>query len=221
MMRGKIVLWEVDAQADFMSPGGKLYVPGAEKIIPNIRRLVDVARDERAFLISSGDAHAINDPEFARFPPHCVRGTPGAEIIPEGLLRKRLAIPNDPTFALPKDISSYDQVVLEKQTLDVFDNPKTDELLAKVKEEWGAELPYVVFGVVTEYCVRCAAQGLLKRGHKVSIVEDAIETLDPKEGSAALDELKAIGAQIVTTQQALAMAADASTENSRLTQRGS
>jgi len=28
MARGRIVLWEVDAQADFMLPGGKLYVPG-------------------------------------------------------------------------------------------------------------------------------------------------------------------------------------------------
>jgi len=49
----KFVLWEVDAQADFMLPGGKLYVPGAEKIIPNIKRLVDAARDGRALLVSS------------------------------------------------------------------------------------------------------------------------------------------------------------------------
>ena len=43
----KIVFWEVDAQADFMLPGGKLYVPGAEKIIPNIQRLVDAAIEAR------------------------------------------------------------------------------------------------------------------------------------------------------------------------------
>jgi len=43
------ILWCVDAQKDFMLPGGKLYVPGAEKLLPNIRRLVDVARDGRAF----------------------------------------------------------------------------------------------------------------------------------------------------------------------------
>jgi nicotinamidase-related amidase len=77
-----------------------------------------------------------------------------------------------------------------------------------LKEEWGAEFEYVVFGVVTEYCVCCAAKGLLKRGEKVSIVEDAIETLSPPEGSATLEELKAMGARIVTTQQALAMAPD-------------
>ena len=33
------IFWEVDVQADFMLPGGKLYVSGAEKILPNIRKL--------------------------------------------------------------------------------------------------------------------------------------------------------------------------------------
>ena len=43
MASQKTVFWEVDAQADFMLPGGKLYAPGAEKIIPNIERLVTAA----------------------------------------------------------------------------------------------------------------------------------------------------------------------------------
>ena len=54
MKSPEIVLWCVDAQKDFMLPGGKLYVPGAEKLLPNIRRLVDVAREGRAFLVSHG-----------------------------------------------------------------------------------------------------------------------------------------------------------------------
>ena len=46
----KIVFWEVDAQQDFMLPGGKLYVPGAERIIPNIKRLVDAAQKSGKFI---------------------------------------------------------------------------------------------------------------------------------------------------------------------------
>ncbi len=57
----KTVFWEVDAQADFMLPGGKLYVPGAEKIIPNIERLVAGAIEAGALLISSGDSHPEGD----------------------------------------------------------------------------------------------------------------------------------------------------------------
>jgi len=195
----KIVFWEVDAQADFMLPGGKLYVPGAEKIIPNIQRLVSAATETGVFLVSSGDAHPDNDPEFQRFPPHCLRGSPGARIIPEGLTKDPVTIPNDSSRKLPENLFRHPQVVLEKQTLDVFDNPHTSELV----ERLGAEAEYVVFGVVTEYCVKCAAKGLLKRGRKVSIVKDAIETLKPDEGRRALDELQALGARLITTNEVL------------------
>ncbi len=205
MRPGKIVLWEVDAQADFMLPGGRLYVPGAEKAIPNIERLVQAARQGRVFLVSSGDAHAPDDPEFELFPPHCVKGTPGAGIIPEGLTAKCLTIPSEASFSSPARIFDCQQVVLEKQTLDVFDNPHASELVRLIGDVLGRDAEYIVFGVVTEYCVRCAAKGLLERGCKVAIVEDAIETLDPEEGRRTLDELKALGARLITTGQALAM----------------
>jgi len=195
----KVVFWEVDAQADFMLPGGKLYVPGAEKIIPNIQRLVNAATGAGVFLVSSGDAHPENDPEFQRFPPHCLRGTPGARVIPEGLTGDFVTIPNDSSRKPPADLFRHAQVVIEKQTLDVFDNPHTSEVV----ERLGAGTEYVVFGVVTEYCVRCAAKGLLDRGRKVSIVKDAIETLKPDDGRRALNELQAAGARLITTDEAL------------------
>jgi nicotinamidase/pyrazinamidase len=196
----KVVFWEVDAQADFMLPGGKLYVPGAEKIVPNLKRLVDAAAEAGVFLVSSGDAHPENDPEFQRFPPHCLRGTSGARIIPEGLTKNPRTIPNDPSRKLPGDILDAPQVVLEKQTLDVFDNPHASEFV----ERLGDDVEYVVFGVVTEYCVRCAAKGLLERGRRVSVVEDAIETLNLVDGRRALDELQTLGARLITTSEALA-----------------
>jgi len=195
----KIVFWEVDAQADFMLPGGKLYVPGAEKIIPNIQRLVKAATGAGAFLVSSGDAHPENDPEFREFPPHCLRGTPGARMIPEGLGKDFVTVANDASRKLPGGALRHQQVVIEKQTLDVFDNPHTSEIV----ERLGTGAEYVVFGVVTEYCVRCAAKGLLDRGRKVSVVKDAIETLKAEDGRRALDELQAAGARLITTDEAL------------------
>ena len=80
MVSRNLVFWEVDTQKDFMLPGGKLYVPGAERLLPNIRRLTDAARQDRVFLVSHGCYHAKDDPEFAIFPPHCVKGTPGRGI---------------------------------------------------------------------------------------------------------------------------------------------
>jgi nicotinamidase/pyrazinamidase len=201
MASRKVIFWEVDTQADFMLPGGKLYVPGAEKIISNIKRLVDEVRTGRVLLISDACRHLHNDPEFATFPPHCIRGTPGARIIPEGLAQTFYTVPNDEKFQLPRDLTKHQQVIIEKQTLDVFDNPHT----AAIVDRLGKDVDYVVFGVVTEYCVRLAAKGLLTRGHHVSVVKDAIETLKPEDGQRTIAELKALGARFISTDDAIAV----------------
>lgn len=201
------ILWEVDAQADFMLPEGKLYVPGAENIIPNLNRLVEVARQARALLISSSDAHRWDDPEFRNWPSHCLQGTPGAQLIPEARAGRQLVIPNRQDFVVPADLGAYEQILLEKNTLDIFDNPNTDKLLAQLnlprKTDVHAGPDFLVFGVVTEYCVCCAADGLLRRGFRVGIVKDAIQSLDEKKGRAILDELESRGAQLTTTEEAL------------------
>jgi len=201
MVSPRIVFWEVDTQADFMLPGGKLYVPGAERIIPNLRRLVDAAREGRVFLVSDACVHTLEDEEFKVWPPHCLAGTPGAQIIPETLAENFHLIPNRAGARLPSDLGKFQQVVLEKQTLDVFDNPNTEAVLERLDRE--AE--FIVFGVVTEYCVRCAASGLLDRGRRVAIVTDAVETLNPADGRRTLEELTARGARLLTTDQALAL----------------
>jgi len=182
-----------------MLPRGTLYVPGAEKTIPNLKRLVDVARQGRVLLLSDEDWHAPNDPEFKTFPPHCVRDTPGAQIVPEGLADSYLVVPNDPGFKLPEDLFRHQQIVIQKQTLNVFDNPLT----AKIVDRLPQDAEFVVFGVVTEYCVRLAAKGLLERGRKVTLVTDAIETLNPEHGRHTLAELKSLGARFATTDEAL------------------
>lgn len=205
----RLVLWEVDAQADFMLPGGKLYVPGGEKIIPNLNRLVEAARQGRVLLISSADAHSPDDPEFREWPPHCVRGTAGAELIPEARAAHGLVVPNQSHFVFPGDLGSYRQVLLEKNTLNVFDNPNTDKLLGWLSDsqKGGADggPGFLVFGVVTEYCVFRAADGLLRRGFPVYIVEDAIQSLDPTKAREILDALHSRGAHFITTDGAVAL----------------
>lgn len=200
--KNTVVFWEVDTQADFMLPGGKLYVPGAEKRIANMRRLVDAARTGKVFLVSSADQHAPNDPEFAHFPPHCVKGTRGAEILAELKAPKIVSITNDRNSSIPPNLDQIQQIVLEKQTLDVFDNPNTQKILG----QFDLNQEFVIFGVVTEFCVRLAAKGLLDRGRRVAIVTDAIETLDATEGQRTLDELASRGARLITTNEALTLA---------------
>src|SRR5882762_7412694 len=193
------ILWCVDAQKDFMLPGWKLYVPEAEKLLPNIRRLVDVARDDRAFLVSHGCFHMADDPEFQTFPPHCVKGTAGADFVPQALSEDYVRVSNEPGSSLPEDFLRNQQIILEKQTLDIFESRHANALL----ECLDRSAQFIVFGVVTEYCVRFAAKGLLERKRRVSVVSDAIETLSYEAGQRTSSELATLGANFVTTDEAL------------------
>ncbi|MGD0414330.1 MAG: isochorismatase family cysteine hydrolase [Terriglobales bacterium] len=193
------IFWEVDVQADFMLPGGKLYVPGAEKLLPNIRKLTDAARRGEVFLVSHGDFHPATDPEFKHFPPHCLKGTAGAELVPEALAKNFVRVENDANAKLPEDLFKYQQIILEKQTLDIFETHHANSLV----ERLGNTAEFVVFGVVTEYCVSCAVKGLLKRKRRVTVVRDAIETLAPEVGNKTLADLQSLGARLVTTDEIL------------------
>jgi nicotinamidase/pyrazinamidase len=199
MVSRDFIFWEVDVQADFMLPGGHLYVPGAEKLLPNIRRLTDAARQHRVFLVSHGCFHTPHDPEFKIFPPHCVKGTPGSELVTEALTNKVARVPNDADAKLPNDLSNYQQILLEKQTLNIFESRHADALVKQL----GTHPEFVVFGVVTEYCVSFAAKGLLERGRRVAVVRDAIETLKQEDGQKTIEGLTRLGARLTTTDQAL------------------
>jgi nicotinamidase/pyrazinamidase len=121
------------------------------------------------------DAHSENDPEFRAWPPHCVAGCIGQHKPEATLLTRRVVVPN-----LPNDVAieSGQQILLEKQTFDCFTNVNLPPLL----EQLGAER-YLVYGVVTEICVKFAAWGLLKTGKRVELVTDAVRSLN--DGAAA------------------------------------
>ena len=201
MVSRSVVFWEVDTQADFMLPGGKLYVPGAERLLPNIRRLTDAARQGRVFLVSHGCFHAEDDPEFQTFPPHCIKGTPGSAFVPEAMTDKVLPFPTMPRQrcrGIYRNISK--SFWRSKRSISLRAGTSK-----KYCSQFGDDVEFVVFGVVTEYCVRFAAKGLLDRGRRVSVVQDAIETLKTEDGERTVAELQALGAKFITTDEALAM----------------
>ncbi len=195
-MRSGVVFWDEDTQVDFMHPDGKLYVPGSESIIPNLARLTRWAQENGVLVVGSVDAHTMSDPEFQQYPPHCLAGTPGQKKIAETQMVTELIIPNRPV-ELPPMLENYDQVILEKQTVDVFTNPNTESLLRIL----GKERRIVLYGVFTDVCVAHAARGLLARGHRIALVKDAIFPIDPALGRELISEVQQSGAQVLTTEQ--------------------
>jgi len=181
----KTVFLDIDSQLDFLYPAGALYVPGAERIVPAIAHLNRFAAGHGIPVVSTTDAHAENDPEFKVWPPHCVAGTWGQRKAEATLLDRRSVVPNRPWVLA---LEGARQVIVEKQTVDVFLAPN----LARVVEALAADR-FVVYGVVTEICVLYAARGLLKTGRPVTIVTDAVAALDDANAHAALDEIRAGG----------------------------
>ena len=193
---------DVDTQRDFMLSGGALYVSGAERIIPKLRRIFDFARKNEISIISSVDAHAPGDPEFQQFPPHCVQGTEGQRKLDETLLPRPMIIPNKPFDRNLMDIArKHQQIIIEKQALDLFSNPMSERLLRVLPPH------AIVFGVTTEYCVKCACLGIRRLGVPVALVTDAIRALKPKTEKAALEEMRGAGVEFIAMETLMGISA--------------
>ena len=191
-----IFFLDVDTQRDFMLPTGALYVPGAERMIPKLRRLFDFARKNEITVLSTVDAHTPDDPEFQQFPPHCVQGSEGQRKLDETLLPRPLILPNKPVDRnLVEAVQKHQQIIIEKQTLDVFSNP--------VAERMQRVLPprAIAFGVATEYCVKLECLGLRRLGVQTAVISDAIRALSPKGEKEALQEMRLAGVEFITLDQ--------------------
>ena len=186
----KTVFFDIDTQIDFLYPAGALYVPGAEKIVEQIAALNRFAGAHGIPLVSTMDAHAEDDPEFKAWPPHCVVATTGQQKPEATLLTKRVAVPNTKGVA---NLEGAQQLLLEKQTFDCFTNVN----LANLLERFAAER-YVVYGVVTEICVKLAAFGLLKTGKRVELVTDAVRSLQDAASAEMTAAFLAAGGVLTT-----------------------
>ena len=190
----KTVFFDVDTQLDFLYPAGSLYVPGAERIVDLVGRLNHHAAASGSPLISDMDAHTENDPEFLDWPAHCVVGTFGQMKPGTTLVHKRVVVSSKEK--LQEWPSGVQQLLLEKQSLDAFSNPQLPGFLEALRAE-----RFVVYGVVTEICVKCAAWGLLRTGRRVELVTDAVRHLDEAKSRQTMHEFEEAGGKLVTTSE--------------------
>ena len=205
-MAGRI-LWDVDTQVDFMEPSGKLYVPGARDVAPAMELLVDAARAARLIHVASADDHELTDPEISdapdfrnTYPPHCLRGTRGAEKILETKQRDPLPVSllPFPPGLVTSMIDGRREILLLKKSFDVFTNPNTDPLLAALDPD-----EIVVFGVATDVCDDAAILGFLQRGRRVRFVEDAARGRDETRTAACLAVWRDRGVETSTVEEVI------------------
>jgi len=137
---GKTALIVIDMLNDFLDPGGPLYVVAqAREIIPFVARKIAAFRARGQAVIFVCDAHDSDDPEFGAFPAHALKGSWGAEIIPE-------------LTPAPGDLR------MEKTRHSAFDHTNLDDIL---KHEQVEEVHVV--GVMTSISVLSTVQELAHR----------------------------------------------------------
>jgi nicotinamidase/pyrazinamidase len=202
------ILWDVDTQVDFMEPSGKLYVPGAREVAPAMELLVDAARAAGIRHIASADDHELTDPEISgspdfknTYPPHCLRGTRGAEKILETKQRDPLPlslVPYPPGL-VPRLIEGRREILLLKKNFNVFTNPNAEPLLEALDPS-----EIVVFGVATDVCNNAAILGFLQRGRQVRFVEDAASGLDEARVAACTAVWRERGVAFTTAGEVIA-----------------
>ena len=91
------------------------------------------------------------------------------------------------------------EFLLLKKSFDVFTNPNTEPLLAKLDPE-----EIVLFGVATDVCDDAAIRGLLARGRRVTFVEDAARGLDEARTARCLQAWREGGVSFAGVDAVLA-----------------
>jgi len=163
----------IDMVRGFLEEGYPLYCGArARNVIPNIQRLLEKELKQGAKVFYPCDHHKPDDPEFKLFPPHCIEGTPEAELIPE--------------------LSEYHGEIIAKRHFDAF----YDTSLGGKLKELNPEV-VVVCGVCTDICVMHTVAEARNRGYEVEVPVDCVASFDDKAHFFALQHMeKVLGAKL-------------------------
>ena len=180
------VLLVIDMQNDFVDPRGALSFPQAREIVPFIRDKVKMYLEEGKEIIFTLDTHAPEDAEFKKFPPHCLEGSWGQELIPE--LREVVGEAGEPRVRF-----------LKKNRYSAFYNTPLDQWLGTAPgSPEGPPALVEVVGVCTNICVFFTVEELANRDVPVKVYSQGVASFDPEAHRFALDQMaKVLGAEIV------------------------
>lgn len=140
----------IDMLNDFIEEGGSLVVPGAKRIVPRIRQILEAARQNDVPVIFITDSHREDDHEFKHWPPHAISDTWGGDVIEE-------------LKPLPGEY------IIPKRRYSAFYGTDLDTYL----RELGVEHVWLV-GVLSNICVYATALDASMRNYRVTVFREAV-----------------------------------------------
>ncbi len=161
----KAALILIDMLNDFVLEGAPLQVPAARGIIPHIARAVSAAKQAGAKVVYVCDAHDPEDKEFSEWPKHCVRGTPGAQVV-EGL-------------------RGLQDVLVEKTRYSGFFGTDLEQVLRNLQVD-----SLVMSGILTDICVYFTAADGYMRGYRVAVLKEGVAALSAEDHQWALRQME-------------------------------
>ncbi len=163
----------IDMLRGFLEEGHPLYCgQNARRIIPEIRILLEKEITASSSVFFLCDRHAPDDLEFRMFPPHCIRNTIEAEIIPE--------------------LTGYQGDVIPKTRYSAFFNTPLEGKLAEIAPE-----RLIVCGVCTDICVCHTVADARNRDYEVEVPVNCVASFNDEAHRYALEHIeKVLGAKL-------------------------
>ena len=179
----------VDVQNDFC-PGGALAVKGGDEVVPKLNKVIRAFSKAGLPVFFTRDWHPPNHRSFKSqggiWPPHCVRGTPGAEFHPGLRVPPQAAVISKGT----------------KPKFEAYSGFQGTELERRLKELGVKRI--LIGGLTTDYCVKESSLDAMDAGFEVMVLRDCIRgvNLHPHDSELAIRKIVARGAVLLDSSAA-------------------
>lgn len=193
------VLVDLCLQREYLAADGIRRCRNAFQVLPNVRRLMALARWAKMPVISCVDSRRPN--QVAEDFLHLDwRSSPVRRKAAYTLLHDHAVVESDNCLCVSLDVlKTHQQTIFTKYHRDPFTNPKLDRLLT--------EMPcgrFVVFGAPLETSLRILVLGLIRRSRPVVVIHDACGYWDADEGLLVLRQLHVKGCAMVSCEDYVA-----------------